>query len=117
MKDLADRKCEPCSKGSKPLRGEAAAALAAHVPEWVVVDEHHLERRFEKPDFRSALKLVNGIGEIAEAAGHHPDIRLSWGRVVVLIWTHSIDGLSEADFVLASKIDRLVATEKTRSES
>ena len=55
----------------------------------------------------SALAFTNRIGELAEEQGHHPDILLTWGKVELTIWTHSIDGLSESDFVLAAKIDRL----------
>jgi 4a-hydroxytetrahydrobiopterin dehydratase len=71
------------------------------------VDGHHLRREFGFGDFVSALALVNKVGELAESEGHHPDIQLSWGRVVVEIWTHKIDGLTESDFVLAAKIDQL----------
>jgi 4a-hydroxytetrahydrobiopterin dehydratase len=79
----------------------------AQVPEWGVVDGHHLDRVFNFPDFRTALAFVNRVGEIAEAEGHHPDLWLAWGKVEVKIWTHKIDGLTESDFVLAAKIDRL----------
>jgi 4a-hydroxytetrahydrobiopterin dehydratase len=109
MGDLADRSCVPCRRGTPPLRGEALRALAAQVPAWRVVDEHHLERRIDLPDFASALQLVNAIGAIAEAEHHHPDLELAWGRVVARIWTHTIGGLCEADFVLAAKIDRCAA--------
>jgi len=47
------------------------------------------------------------VGEIAEAQGHHPDILLSWGKAEVTTWTHSINGLTESDFILAAKIDKL----------
>jgi 4a-hydroxytetrahydrobiopterin dehydratase len=72
-----------------------------------VVDEHHLHRTFGFSDFRQALSFTNRIGELAEEQGHHPDLCLSWGKVEVSIWTHKIDGLTESDFVLAAKIDRL----------
>jgi len=53
-----------------------------------------------------SLAFVNRIGELAERVGHHPDVALSWGKVRLDLWTHKIDGLSEADFVLAAKCDR-----------
>jgi 4a-hydroxytetrahydrobiopterin dehydratase len=55
----------------------------------------------------TALALVNRIGDLAEKVGHHPDLQLSWGKVGVDIWTHKINGLSESDFILAAKIDKL----------
>lgn len=109
MTDLADKQCVPCRKGTKALHGGALHAFTAQLPKWQVVDDHHLERSFALPDFASGLALVNAIGAVAEAAGHHPDLLLRWGKVVVTLWTHAIDGLSEADFVLAAKIDRVAA--------
>jgi hypothetical protein len=56
-----------------------------------------------------ALRLANEIGALAEKEWHHPDLELGWGRVVVSIQTHAVGGLTLNDFVLAAKIDRLVA--------
>jgi 4a-hydroxytetrahydrobiopterin dehydratase len=81
--------------------------LEAQVPDWKVINNHHLERQLTFPDFKSALKFVNRVGDLAEQQGHHPDIALSWGKVGISIWTHKIDGLTESDFILAAKIDRL----------
>jgi 4a-hydroxytetrahydrobiopterin dehydratase len=72
-----------------------------------VVDEHHLVREFRFPDFKQALAFVNDVGEIAEAEGHHPNILLTWGKAEITIWTHRVDGLTESDFILAAKINRL----------
>lgn len=107
MTDLASKECVPCKGGVPPLAGEELDRLSPEVPEWEVVEGHHLERSFEFPDFRSALEFTNKVGELAEEQGHHPDIYLAWGLVRITIWTHKIDGLTESDFVLAAKIDRL----------
>lgn len=104
---LADKKCVPCMGGVPPLAGEELRKLSAQVPDWKVVDEHHLEKTFLFPDFRKALDFVNRVGEVAEEQGHHPDLTLSWGKVGVQIFTHKIKGLTESDFILAAKIDRL----------
>ena len=66
-----------------------------------------ITRTFTFPDFRKALDLVNRVGELAEQQGHHPDILLAWGKAEVTLWTHKIDGLTESDFIMAAKIDRL----------
>jgi 4a-hydroxytetrahydrobiopterin dehydratase len=110
MSDLAEKKCVPCRGGVLPLEGEELESLAREVPQWQVVGGHHLERTFRFPDFRTALVFTNRVGEIAETEGHHPDIHLAWGKATVTIWTHKIDGLTESDFVLAAKIDRLPTT-------
>jgi 4a-hydroxytetrahydrobiopterin dehydratase len=106
---LADQTCQPCRGGVPPLTAVQIAPLAAQVPDWELVDGHHLRRRFGFPDFAQALAFVVAIGAEAEAQGHHPDLELGWGRVVVTLYTHKIDGLAEADFVLAARIDRLHA--------
>ena len=104
---LADQTCQPCRGGVPPLTAAEIAPLAAQVPGWKVVRSHHLWREFTFGDFATALAFVNRIGAEAEAQGHHPDLVLGWGRVAVTLFTHKIDGLAEADFVLAAKIDRL----------
>jgi 4a-hydroxytetrahydrobiopterin dehydratase len=110
---LADRRCEPCKPGTPPVEGEALQQLSAQLEGWSVVGgdagsggAKRLEKQYKFPDFRQALAFVNRVGEIAEAEGHHPDIELGWGRVKLVLWTHSIGGLSEGDFILAAKADR-----------
>ena len=107
MSDLASKTCVPCRGGVPPLKGSQLAELAAQVPQWQIVNEHHLTRNFAFPDFREALDFVNRVGAIAEEQGHHPNILLTWGRAEITIWTHKIDGLTESDFILAAKIDKL----------
>ena len=104
---LAEKHCVPCRGGVPSLKGEELEKLRAQLPGWQVVDEHHLAKLFTFPDFRSALDFVNRAGAVAEEEGHHPDLYLSWGKVEVRTWTHKIDGLTESDFILAAKIDRL----------
>ena len=107
MSDLASKTCVPCKGGVPSLAGKELAELSKQVPEWQVVNGHHLVRLFKFPDFRQALAFVNKVGEMAEGQGHHPDILLSWGKAEITTWTHKIDGLTESDFILAAKIDRL----------
>jgi 4a-hydroxytetrahydrobiopterin dehydratase len=117
MPDLADRKCVPCRGGTPPLKADQIKPLLSQLAGWKVVANHHIEKTFEFPDFRSALDFVNRIGEVAEREDHHPDLELSWGRVGVRIWTHKIDGLTESDFILAAKIDRAPKTRPQMTES
>jgi 4a-hydroxytetrahydrobiopterin dehydratase len=104
---LADKHCVPCRGGVPPLKGQELNAYATQLPGWQVIDEHHLYRSFAFPDFKTALAFVNRVGAVAEEEGHHPDLTLTWGRVDVKTYTHKIDGLTESDFVLAAKIERL----------
>lgn len=104
---LADRTCIPCQGGVPPLAPAAVEALLAELPGWEVRANHHLFRAYSFPDFSSALDFVNRAAAVAEQQGHHPDLLLAWGRVEATIFTHKIDGLTESDFVLAAKIERL----------
>jgi 4a-hydroxytetrahydrobiopterin dehydratase len=107
MAELAEKTCVPCRGGVPPLTADQIKPLQAQVKEWEVVKNHHLEREFLFPDFKSALGFVGKVGAIAEEQGHHPDICFAWGKARVTIWTHKIDGLTESDFILAAKIDRI----------
>lgn len=105
--ELADRTCLPCRGGVPPLTPAEIAPLARALPDWTVEDHARLSRTFEFPDWAGAAAFVQQAGEIAEEQGHHPDLHLSWGRVRAEIYTHKIDGLAEADFILAAKYSRL----------
>ena len=108
--DLASRDCVPCKGGTSPLAGAELEALRRQLGgEWSVVEGHHLEKTYRFRDYRAALAFTNRVGELAEAQFHHPDLHLAWGRVTLTIWTHTIDGLTESDFVFAAKADRLYA--------
>ena len=110
MSDLSDRRCEPCEGSLPPLTAQQIKPLRAQLdPQWEVVDNHHLVRAFKFPDFVAALEFTNRVGRLAEQQQHHPDIHLSYGKATVEIWTHKIGGLSENDFILAAKIDKLGA--------
>ena len=107
MSELANKSCIPCKGGVPPLGGREVAALLGQLGGgWTAVKEHHLEKKYDFPDFQQALAFTNRVGELAEEQGHHPDVYLAWGKVVLTIWTHKIDGLTESDFVFAAKADQ-----------
>jgi 4a-hydroxytetrahydrobiopterin dehydratase len=89
------------------MTGEVIKEFSSQLADWQVVNDHHLLRSYRFKDFRATLDFVIRIGELAEEQGHHPDICFGWGKADVSIWTHKIDGLTESDFVLAAKIDKL----------
>ena len=107
MSGLAAKTCVPCRGGVPPLKGEELTVLERQVDGWSVIEEHHITKTFTFPNFREALKFVNRVGKLAEEQGHHPDISLAWGKVAITTWTHKINGLTESDFILAAKIDKL----------
>jgi 4a-hydroxytetrahydrobiopterin dehydratase len=106
--ELSAKKCIPCSGDTPPLTEESVQRLQDELGHgWEVVDNHHLEKAYNFPDFRQALDFVNRVGGMAEEQGHHPDIYLTWGKVRITIWTHKIDGLTESDFIFAAKVEKL----------
>lgn len=110
MSKLASKECAPCKGGVPALKGEALQTLLKQLGGgWQAVNEHHLEKEYKFKNFAHALAFTNRVGALAERQGHHPDIYLAWGRVRVTIWTHKIDGLTESDFALAAKIEKLAA--------
>ena len=107
MADLASRDCVPCRGGVPPMTSDEVQDLAKQLDGWEVVEDHHLRKTYTFRDFKRALDFVNRVGRLAEEQGHHPDICFGWGRAEVRVWTHKIDGLSESDFILAAKIDKV----------
>ena len=109
VSQLAEMKCVPCRGGVPALSGKAIEELLSKLDKgWSVVQEHHLTKTYPFNDFAQALAFVNRVGAVAEAEGHHPDLHLSWGRVRIDIWTHKANGLTESDFILAAKADRVL---------
>lgn len=106
--NLNDKKCTPREEESSSLKGEELNFYLGKVNNWQLYKEKKIRKEFKFPDFKKALFFVNKVGDISETENHHPEIHLSWGRVVVEIWTHTISGLSENDFILAAKIDKIL---------
>ncbi len=90
-----------------PLSEQQIDAHLKVVPAWKV-DSGELTRTFSFKDFREALEFVNKVGELAEGAGHHPDIDIRYNRVRLALVTHDAGGLTAKDFDLASAVDKLV---------
>ena len=109
MSDLARRELTPPrGEGHKALEGQALTDLYDLLGnDWVLVDDHHLEKMYVFKDFQEALDFTNKIGTLAEEVDHHPELCLTWGKVIITIWTHSIGGLSDADFIFSAKADEL----------
>jgi 4a-hydroxytetrahydrobiopterin dehydratase len=108
MNALAEKECTECKGQTKPLPVAEVARLGREIGgEWKIVKNHHLEREYKFKNFREALDFTNRLGELAESVNHHPDIYLAWGMVKVTLWTHSVDGLTESDFIFAAKVNEL----------
>ena len=69
-----------------------------------------IRRTYRFKDFREALAFVNRVGDLAERAGHHPDIDIRWRTVTFTLTTHDSGGLTAKDLEMAAAIDRLAET-------
>ncbi len=104
--ELHEKKCIPCESGGTPLTEDEAKKNLAKVPNWKL-NVKKIEREFVFNDFKDSMKFVNKVADLAEEEGHHPDFHVHWNKVLVELWTHSMNGLSENDFIVAAKINIL----------
>ena len=115
MNDLIDKKCVPCEGGISPMDLSEIHKYQKKVDEWNIVNNekqiYFLEKDFKFKNFLDSQNFINKVGEISENENHHPDILFGWGYAKISITTHAIEGLSQNDFILAAKIDRLFNAE------
>ena len=106
---LTQRRCAPCEGGVPPMAPGEVEAQVETLPGWTVVaGGTRIRREWTAKHFRAAMEFFNQVAELAEAEGHHPDLHLvGYRNVAIELWTHAIGGLSENDFILAAKIDRI----------
>ncbi|OGH38025.1 MAG: hypothetical protein A3B44_00720 [Candidatus Levybacteria bacterium RIFCSPLOWO2_01_FULL_38_21] len=134
--DLAKKHCVPCEGGTPPMARADAVKLLKKLNRysssgaqaelrssnkgssrqartinnvWKMLDNAVLKisKKFKFKNFKEALEFVNKVGDIAESEGHHPDISFGWGRAEITLYTHAVSGLSENDFILAAKINKI----------
>ena len=111
--ELISKKCLPCEGGIDACTLEHSRNQLSLLPNWhMSEDGKWIHRKLVFKNFVQAVSSINKIADLAEAEAHHPDLHLTGYRnLEIAISTHAIDGLSENDFILASKIDALVAIE------
>ena len=111
MSDLFDKKCKPCEGGVLPFDITEIHKYQKKVDGWDIVQNkdkiYTLEKKFIFKNFLDSQSFINEVGKISEIEGHHPDILFGWGYAKINITTHAIEGLSENDFILAAKIDKI----------
>ena len=104
--DLNKEKCKPCSGNVPKLSRDEISKYLSELNNWIVNDDNEMiYKKFQFNNYNKALNFTNLVSQIAEKEGHHPDISLGWGYVIVMLHTHAIKGLSLNDFILATKID------------
>lgn len=110
--DLKSKHCVPCEGGTPPLDDGTVKKLLGEVRGWERRGEAgqppRITKKFRFDDFLAAMAFVDKMAALAEQQGHHPDFCVHYNEVDVTSWTHAVNGLSENDFILASKIDALL---------
>jgi 4a-hydroxytetrahydrobiopterin dehydratase len=109
QKNLLKKKCVPCEKkGMKPLSREEAQDYVDESYHWTLSpDAKKISKEYKFQDFIGAINFVERVADVAEEEGHHPDIHVHYNIVTLELWTHSIDGLSVNDFIIAAKVDAM----------
>jgi len=118
MEELTQQKCTACNKNAPRVTEDEIAELKPQIPDWQIVDQNgepRLERTYKFPDFITALKFTQRVGEEAENEGHHPALLTEWGKVTVTWWTHAINGLHRNDFIMAAKTDEIATQSATKN--
>ena len=106
--DLSKKKCKPCEGGIAPLDQQEVATYKQQInADWEVTDNNKISKEFLFVNYKHTMDFVNKVADLAEEEGHHPVMHVYYGKVIIELWTHAINGLSENDFILASKIDKL----------
>jgi 4a-hydroxytetrahydrobiopterin dehydratase len=109
--ELSGKMCVPCEGGVPPLGADRIGEMLREVPGWQVSEELNLlSKRFRFPDFAGTMVFVNQMAALAEEQGHHPDFCVRYDVLDVQLTTHAIHGLSENDFIMAAKLDKLVVS-------
>jgi len=89
------------------LTADQIKAALVKVPSWQR-DGPAIRRTYKHADFNGSIKFVNAVAKVADTADHHPDIEIQWDKVTLRLTTHSSGGLTNKDFELAAKFDKLV---------
>ena len=111
MSDLLNNKCMPCQGGVILFYISELHKYHKHSDGWDISKGQEqifcLSKKFKFENVVKSQDFVNEVGKISEKEGHHPDIFYGWGYAEIKITTHAIKGLSENDFILAAKIDKI----------
>jgi 4a-hydroxytetrahydrobiopterin dehydratase len=109
MNELTAKRCVPCEGGVAAMTAEQASRqMKVLSREWqLAADAKSLAREFKFRDFYRTMSFANALAHIANIEDHHPDLEVGYNYCRVRYSTHSIGGLSENDFICASKLDQL----------
>ena len=106
--NLSDKKCVPCEGGVPPLTPEEVSEFKKKISvDWIVLENSKIKRELSFVNYKHTMDFVNKVANLAEEEGHHPVMHVYYSKLIIEFWTHAINGLSENDFIMAAKIDKL----------
>lgn len=109
MNNLAGKKCKPCEGGVEALPPERVRQYLDQAPGWTASEDFRsIRRRFEFKGFMRTMSFINALAWIANQQGHHPDFSAGFNYCEVVFTTHALQGLTENDFICASRVNALL---------
>ena len=103
---ISKKKCVPCQGGISPLNKDQVRLFIKELDSgWEISKNRKIKKGFQFNEYSDAILFSNKVAELSEKEGHHPYIHINYKQVVIILFTHKINGLHENDFILASKCD------------
>ena len=108
---ITEKKCVPCQGGIPPLKSKEISKLLIQLENgWEVYNNKEIRKKYQFSKYTDAIIFSNKIADLAEKEGHHPFIHINYKEVIIILFTHKINGLHENDFILASKCDLILTS-------
>ena len=109
MENFVSKKCVPCAGGAAPLNAEQAREFLKEAEGWELKMEipMRISRKFSFKNFREVMAFLVQVAMLAEKENHHPDIEAHYQDATLFFTTHAISGLSENDFIMAAKVNKM----------
>ncbi len=106
--DLTSKKCVPCEGGTEPFDQPLIDIYLKELGnDWKAIERFKIFKEFKFKQYSQTMNFVNQVANLAEQENHHPVMYVYYGKVIVELWTHAVGGLSENDFIMAAKIEKL----------
>lgn len=109
MTSLINKKCTPCKAGDPPLSAQQCQTYLNEIPGWILsTDGKSLERHVSFRNYYETIAFVNALAWIAHQEDHHPDLEVHYNHCLIRYNTHTVQGLSENDFICAAKVNGIL---------
>ncbi len=106
MTDLTSMKCVPCKTGEGKLSMGEIKEFLPQVTGWLLIGDE-IKKEYKFKNFKDSMEFIKKVAEIAENESHHPDIFVSYNKVILTLTTHMAKSLTKNDFIMAAKINKL----------